>query len=728
MRRRNFLFTLTATASGGLQLSLGNGPFETNYIRVDRDGRVTLAASQTEIGQDISTAHTRIIADEMEADWARVTVVRVPLDPRRYLPQGSGGSDGVISSYQRLRAAGAQVREVMRAAAARQWNVPVDECRAFNGEVIHDRSARKLGYGILAADAAALPLPAKPVLKQPSEFRYIGRDARSVHHDSIVKGEPIFGLDVSLPGMRFAAVQHAPEFDARLGPIDDREARKVPGFRAVVPIEGTANPTVLQTGVAVVADSTWAAFEAGKRLKVEWRLPEKKESDAALAAQFTEALAKPGKVLSAAGDTAAAIAKASRRFEAEYEVPYLAHAALEPINCAARVTGNRCEIWGPMQSPGGARRTIAAHLGIPPENVSVHPTRIGGGFGRRLLSDYCVEAAVVARAIGEPVQVVWTREEDLAHDYYRPASRHRLQAALDDAGHLVAWHHHIAGVSRNAYRQDPAPPETTEIYSAYGAPAKDPARQFENLLIPILVPNVQLEFTHIPSRVPTGAWRAPAHNALAFAIEGFLDEIAHAAKLDPVALREQFLGEPANFPYRGEDLAPYDPSRVKQVLRLAAQKAGWGKPLPAGWGRGIAAHFTFGSYAAEVVEVSTQPGRRFKVERVVAAVDCGLAVHPAGVEAQTHSGVIDGLSAAIFGGMKIEGSRARQTNFHQYRLLRLAECPRIEVHIHRGSEQPSGFGEIALPPAAPALVNALFAASGERIRKLPLVEAGWRLV
>jgi isoquinoline 1-oxidoreductase beta subunit len=611
-------------------------------------------------------------------------------------------------------------------AAAAQWHVSPADCETDRGVVHHRRTQRSATYGQLAAAAAGLPLPTDVPLKDPMLYTIIGRPTPGVDTPKIVTGQPVFGLDAHVPGMLYAVIQKSPVHGGRPARVDDRAALSVPGVRRVVTIEGAENPTHLRPGVAVVAESTWAAMKGREALRVTWDDGAGvNESASSLDQQFRTLAASPGKPLANAGDVDAAFAAVATKVDVVYQAPFLAHATLEPQNCVARFADNRCEIWGPLQMPTSGSEVIARVLGIPKENVSIHPTRIGGGFGRRLMSDFAAEAAVVSRSMGAPVQVVWTREDDMRHDYYRPAGYHHVRAGLDERGALNVWHHYLLTTSRNSHRRGEKP-EDTETYGLLSPVNRDPARQFEHDFQPTLIPNCRVEYTEAKTVLPTGAWRAPSHNFNAFVIESVLDELAHEARVDPVGLRLSYYGDRTDFPYQGDDPSPFDPARLKGVLQLAVEKSGWYAERRPGRALGLAAHYTFGSYAAEVAEVSVS-GNRLRVHRVTAAVDVGIAVNPLNVEAQTQGGIIDGLSAAMYGEITIEAGRTRQGSFDEYHLLRNADAPDVDVHIVPSRARPTGFGEIALPPLAPAVANAIFAATGRRIRRLPLTSAGFRM-
>ena len=717
--RREFL-TVAVTAAGGVllgpRLAPAAAPLDglhdseaavglTAFVEIGPDGTVTITAKSPEIGQGVKTSLPLLIAEELDADWTRVRVVEAPFDEMRFGSQGVGGSTSVSENWLALRRAGATARHLLVRAAAARWGVDPGSLRTEAGAVIHPRSGRRAAYGVLAAAAARLPVPKDVPLKSPAEFRLVGRRIGPADGLDLVTGRARYGLDARVPNMRHACIARAP-FGGRLSDLRDEATLQIPGVQRVIPIEGSGQPLGLRPGVAVVADSTWAAIRGCRALGVTWQVADT-AGTTQLGRGLAAALESRGKVLRNDGDVEAAFAAATRTAEAIYELPFLAHVPLEPPNCIADVRADRCEVWVPTQDPGDVRATVAETTGLPPDRVTVHPTRSGGGFGRRLMVDYAAEAALLSQRAGAPVQVVWTREDDLSHDFYRPAARHRLRAALDAGGRVTAWTHHLANPSRYAYAgATKVGPEASEFY-----PDDFPAAS---------VPNLRYEYTNVDTAIPRGAWRSTLHSSNAFAVQSFMDEVAAAAGRDPLAFRLDLLGGPRQLPYHGHGGPVFDPGRLAGVLRLAAERGGWGSPKPAGRARGIAAHFTFGSYAAEIAEVSLDRAGGFRVERVVAAVDCGTVVNRSGAEAQVEGGILEGLCAALYGEITVERGRVRQTNFDTYRWLRLGEAPRIEAYFVASGESPPGLGEPPVPPIAPAVANACFALTGQRLRKLPL--------
>ena len=721
MRRRDFV-QVSATAAGGVlvavaiparlrdALAAASPPAGSSlgaFVEIAADGTVTIASKNPEIGQGVKTSLPLLVAEELDVPWQRVRVVQAGLDPR-YGDQGAGGSTAVSENWNGLRKAGATARHLLIAAAATRWGVAPSACRVDAGVVVHPPTGRRLSYGALAADAARIPVPDDVVLKDPSHFRLIGTRVAGVDNAAIVTGRATYGLDARVPGMLHACVLHPP-FGHRLASVDTARAERLPGVRRIVRIEPLPSPLHLRQGVAVVADSTWAAMEGQRALEAAWEeVPGPPIGTDALRAAMLQAFDRPGEPVRNDGDVDGALARAARTVEATYEVPLLAHAPMEPMNCLADVRADRAEVWGPMQDPGGVQELVAQVTGLDTRTVTVHMTRAGGGFGRRLMSDYGAEAAYLSKAVGRPVQVVWTREEDFRQDFFRPCGVHRLRAALDPGGRIMAWEHRLANPSRYAYAKSKNPPVVSEMY-----PDDFPAR---------CLPNVRLAYSLVESGIPGGAWRSTLHSSNAFAVQSFVDELAHALGRDPLELRLELLGAPRQLEYKGHGGPVFDTGRLAGVLRLAAERAGWGTRLPAGRARGIAGHFTFGSYAAHVVEVSRAAGG-VRVDRIVVAVDCGQVVNLSGAEAQVQGGVFDGLGAALHGEITVEAGRVRQTNFDGYRLLRMNEAPRVEVHFARSAAPPSGLGEPPVPPVAPAVANAVFALTGVRLRRLPLASA-----
>lgn len=739
LTRRTFL-RVSAAGAGGLLVLVAthdivgartggrdDAPFQPHaLVRVDANDRVTIWASNPDMGEGTRTALPMLVAEELDADWSRVELENAPLD-RRYGGQGVGGSDAVASAWLHHRQAGAVGRHLLVAAAAAQGGVAAAECTTALGVVRHQASGRAASYGSLAGRAAQLTPPAVATLKEAARFTLIGTRIPGRDAGAIVRGRPLFGLDVRKPGMQFAAIAKSPVFGRRPRRVDASRALAVPGVARIVEIAGLPNPTHLMPGVAVVADSTWTALKARDLLDIEWEPgPFDRESTASLRAQAHQRLTQPTERLHASGDVETALAAARHVVDATYECAFVAHATLEPHNCTADVRDGACWVEGPLQMPASARQLVAAAVGVPAENVHVLSSRIGGGFGRRLMSDCAAEAAVVSRAVGTPVQVVDSRAGDLQHDYYRPFAMQRLRAGLDAAGKVLAWDHVLATCSRNAYRLDARPPSSTEVYGSYVGRVKT-AQELDPDLVPTRIPHARLQYAALATGVPTGAWRAPSHMAVAFATETLLDELAARGGRSPVDLRLDFLGEAADVP-RATEGYTYDPDRMRAVMIEAAERGGIGRRAPDGRARGFACHFTFGSYCAQVAEVSVDASRRVTVHRVTAVIDCGQPVNLLGIEAQVEGGVVDALGTAFYGEVPIARGRAAVENFDRYRLIRHREAPRqIDVHVVPSRRTPTGTGEIPLPPVAPAVANAIAALTGSRLRQTPFSRDGWSL-
>lgn len=672
------------------------------WVRLTPDGKIALILAKSEMGQGVSTGLPMILADEAAVDWKNVSILQAETDTSVYPRLGTGGSTSTRQSYLPLRQAGAQVRTLMIAAAAQRWKVPAAECAAAAGSVTHAKSGRKATYAQLFSAASKLPLPSPDSvkLKDPAQFTLIGKDVPRTDIPSKVSGAARFGLDVRLPGMVYAVIARCPTFGGKPARFDAAKALAVPGVLKV--FEVPAVPAGFTAGgIAVVARNTWAAFKGREVLDITWDLgPHAGENSAALRQQMLDATASAGKKIVEHGDAGQALASAARRVDAVYEFPFLAHAPMEPINLTAHRTANGIELYAPTQTPDWIQGTVAGLLHLTPKDVIVHTTWMGGGFGRRAHMDYAVEAAQVADVVRQPVQLVWSREDDMAHDFYRPAACHRMSGALDAQGNPVAWLDRLASTPIAALFSPSAPPERQEID---GADRNGYA-----------IPNFRLEYAPVSSGVPRMWWRSVAASFNGFAVECFLDELAAAAQADPYQLRRKLLLAQKGTNPEAHAYA----DRLRGVLETAVAHSAWGKPLAKGRGRGIAAFLSFGSYVAYVAEVTVQ-GNAIKVDHVVAAVDCGRAINPAGVRQQIEGGVIFGLSAALKGEITIAQGAAQQTNFDGYDLMRLPEAPTVEVHIVESGAELGGIGEPGVPPIAPAVANAVFAATGLRLRKLP---------
>ncbi|HKV62781.1 MAG TPA: xanthine dehydrogenase family protein molybdopterin-binding subunit [Candidatus Acidoferrum sp.] len=696
------------------------------WLEVLSSGDVNIWCGKSEIGQGVRTSLPMIVAEEFGCDWRRVQVMQADLDPK-YGEQLTGGSLSVRTSYTNLRKAGAAAREMLISAAAAQWQVPRSECRAVNGLLIHAPTQRKFRFEQLLVAASALQPPADPPLKNPSEFTLIGKPTRRTDTRLKITGAAKFGLDTRLPGMLFASVERCPVYGGTPARFNADQVKSAPHVRAVLELKsahlthqfgetsGLGSRNYSCSGVAVLADSTWAALQARRLLKVEWNEPSSaSESTASLREKMHRMASEPGAVIRSDGDFDKAHAAAEKRIEAVYEVPYLAHATMEPVNCTAHVRGDTCELWAPTQIPGAAAESVASALGIPRDHVKVHITLIGGGFGRRLIQDYAVEAALVSRDAAAPVQVVWSREDDIRHDFYRPAACHVLQAGLDAHGQLISWRHRGSSPSIDAF------------YSGTGLSPQEAAQVDSGDFPAFFVPNFRLEFTVADSVLPIGYWRSVSASGNQFVLSSFFDEAAHAAGRDPVEFLLAAFGPARKIPAGGGETL--DVGRRRTVVELAAEKSGWHTPLPPGRGRGIAVAFGWGSYVAQVAEVTCDAKNgTLRVDRVVCAVDCGTAINPLGVKAQMEGAINFGLAQALKSEITVSNGRVDQSNFHDYEVLRMNDAPPIiEVHIVPSTEQPGGCGEPGVPPAAPALANAIFAATGKRIRRLPIRVADLR--
>jgi len=703
LSRRGFL-QAGAVAGGGLLLSLSlpiasreaeaADRFTPNaFIRIGSDGATVLTMPYVEMGQGTYTSIPMLIAEELEVDLGQVRLEHAPPNEKLYGNpllagvQATGNSNAMRAAWQPLRQAGATAKTMLVSAAAKRWNVDPATCRAQSGEVRHEPTGRRATYGELAADAARLPVPENVALKRPEQFKLIGTPAKRLDTPAKVNGTAVYGIDVRPPGVKIATLAQSPVFGGRVKSVDDAAAKAIKGVRQIVRLDDA---------VAVVADHMGAAKKGLGALAIEWDDgPHAKLNTEAIAAELEKATLNSGAVAQNIGDVSKAMSNAVTKVEATYQVPFLAHAAMEPMNCTVHVRKDGCEVWVGNQAVARAQAAAAKTAGVPLDKVVVHNHLIGGGFGRRLEIDGVIRAVQIAKHVDGPVKVVWTREEDIQHDMYRPRFFDRISAGLDVKGKLVAWSNRFAGSSIIARWLPPGfnnglDPDTTEgaVDLAYA------------------LPNMHVEYLRVePPGVPTAFWRSvgPSHNV--FVTESFMDELAAAAKQDPVAYRLALL-----------DKAP----RAKAVLELAAEKAGWGKPLPERVGRGVSVQFVFATYLAQVAEVEVSRNGAVRIRRVVCAVDCGTVVNPDTVRAQIQSAVIFGITAALYGNITIKDGRVEQGNFDTYQILRMDEAPAIDVHIVQSREPPGGMGEAGTSAIVPAVTNAVFAATGKRLRKLPI--------
>jgi len=725
LSRRTFL-QAGAAVGGGLLLGFtlpplpplpprvrNDGPFAPNaFIRIDRDSRVTLMMHKVEMGQGTYTSMPMLLAEELEVELSQVRLEHAPPNDALYAEplfgvQETGGSTSVRGNWEPLRRAGAGARALLVAAAAQTWKVDASSCRAARGEVVHGPTGRTLAYGALVDRAATLPLPGDVPLKDPKDWKLIGTPAKRLDSPDKVNGKAQYGIDVRLPGMKVATVAVCPVFGGKLASVDDSKAKAIPGVHQVVRLEDA---------VAVVAEHMWAAQQGVAALDIRWdEGPNAQLTTADIVRQLDAASRQPGVVARKDGDVAQAMAGAARKVEAIYEVPFLAHATMEPVNCTVHVRPDGCDLWVGTQVPTFAQTAAAKLTGLPKHKVQVHNHLLGGGFGRRLEVDFIIRAVEIAKQVAGPVKVVWTREADIQHDMYRPYYYDRIAAGLDERGKPIAWSHRIAGSSIMARVTSELFPKTLRVMRAAGL--HQLVAMVKGLDVdavegaaepPYALPNIRVEYVRQePPSIPTAFWRGvgPTHNI--FVVESFIDELAAVTQHDPFQYRRALL-----------DQSP----RAKAVLELAALQAGWDRALAPGSGRGISLLHAFGSYIAQVAEVSVSKQGDVRVGRVVCAVDCGTIVNPDTVKAQMESGIIFGISAALWGEITLKNGRVEQHNFNDYRVLRLPEAPVIEVHLVQSTAAPGGVGEPGTSAVMPAVANAIFAATGKRIRKLPVKE------
>lgn len=701
-------------AAGGLVLALSGLPTAgahtssssvTAYVRVSSDGIVTIFSPNPDMGQGVHTSLPMIVAEELDADWKDVRIEQAPLDPA-FGRQMSGGSRAIPDRWDGLRRVGAAARAMLVQAAAKKWGVPVSQCATSAGFVTHASSGRKAGYGDLAVEAAKLPVPelASVTLKDPKDFRILGRGVPQYETAKIVTGHPLFGVDTLLPGMLYATYEKAPVVAAKVASADLAAAQAFKGVRKAFIVEGTSNVDGLLPGVAVVADTWWAAMKGRERLKTKWAdHPTSAQSSASFARRAKELSTQtPQRSVRNDGNAARALAGAAKTLEAAYTYVPVAHAPMEPMNCTARYQDGRMELWAPTQFPEPGRQLVAKTLGIKSEDVVVHVTRSGGAFGRRAINDFMVEAAWIAREAGAPVQLIWSREDDLRHDAYRPGGFHFFKAGLDASGSIVGWQQHFV------------------TYDAPGEFGKTSTDLPQNEFPAGFIPDLQQGLTAMPLGIPQGPLRAPRSNMMAFVMHGFIDELAHAAGADPVTFRLDLLGEAETV---GQGPSAYGAARMRACLQAVAERSGWARraELPKRTGMGVAFQYSHRGYFAEVVQVTVADNGVPKVDKVWVVGDVGSQiVNPLGAINQVQGAVIDGLSVALFQKITLENGAVVEGNFTNYRLIRMSEAPPVDVHLLKTNYPPTGLGEPALPPVIPALTNAIFAATGVRLRDLPI--------
>lgn len=721
MDRRSFLkisgaasagFILAFSMQGKVEAASSKGDAELNaYIRISPEGSIFIHSKNPEIGQGIKTAMPMIIAEELDADWADVKVEQSPVNEKIFGRQGAGGSRSIANNWNTMREAGATARAMLVQAAADKWKVPAHECSTEKSFVLHSNSGRKISYGALAIAAATLPVPSANTLKfkDRSEYSLLGKRITGVDNRALVTGQPLFGIDQKVPGMLYAVYEKCPAVGGTVASANLDEIRELPGVKHAFILDGNGHELELMPGVAIVATSTWAAFQAKKQLTVNWdESNASKDSWSNLVKQARALKDQPAeKILHETGDVDAAMQGAPHSIEAFYSFQFAAHAALEPQNCTAWYKDGTIELWAPTQSPGRGVGNVANTLGISEEAVTIHQTRVGGGFGRRLVNDALCEAAAISKAINAPVKLQWTREDDTAHDFFRTGGFHSFKGGLDSAGKLAFWQDHLIAFSHDGEKPVIA-----------GAP-RQPAYEFPAQL----ADNFRLSQSLLPLKTRCGLWRAPGSNTRAWAIQSFIHELAVAAGRDHLEFLLEIMGEPQWLP--PQTRYGLNTGRAADVIKLAAEKAGWGKKLPKGRALGLAFHFSHAGHFAEVAEVSVSESKQVTVHTVTVAADIGPVINLSGAENQCQGSVVDGLSAMLEQEITMENGRIEQANFDTYPLLRMPDAPTVNVHFIQSDNPPTGAGEPALPPLAPAVCNAIFAASGHRVRTLPLAKEGF---
>ena len=694
------------------------------FINILENGDVIIGNNQPEIGQGLRTTLPMLVAEELDIDFDKVRIESMPLGivktadgyTWKYGSQGVGGSTGLTNNWTFMREVGATGRLMLMQAAAQLWNIPLEQCQTRPGEVICKSRGKQASYGELVKLASTLPIPdAAPALKPMDEYRIVGKSQHNKEVKDIITGKTQFGSDLQMPGMRYAVILRSPVLNGTVSSVDDSAARAVNGVLDVFTVEGPAPGApyhILAHGVAVVATSTWAAIKGRKALKVEWNeSPNREDSSEKFWQQNREMMSGQGQIAFDQGDFPAALSAAKTVVRHRYEVPFVSHAPLEPQNCYAWVQEDKAHVIAPTQSPSGASRSAAGVTGIARENIKVEMSRVGGAFGRRLTTDYVAEVCIISKKTGWPIKLQWTRDDDMRNDFYRPGGTHELIAGLDENGLVNAWSQRLASGSKY-YRRPNMKDEDLWKPELY-------VDDFPKAM----VDNFRLEYFHNFIGLPRGSWRGPAHVVNGFVIQSFLDEIAHETGQDPLALRLELLGRVEQQDYGNHGGPTMTPGRLSRLLKFVTDRIDYGKTRPQGRGVGIAAHFTFGGYAAHAIEVSVSDKGDLTIERIVAAIDCGFAVNPNAVEAQLQGGTIDGISTALGLEITVRDGRVVQSNFNNYPLMKIARVPALfEAHVMNYDDTPTGVGEIGLPPAAPALTNAIFNATGVRIRKLPIAD------